>query len=75
MERFETAFHEPSLFTRQNIGQWSEAGSVDATGRAEGLWRKWLEEYERPPMDHDARAALDDFVGRRIAEGGSLPES
>ena len=75
MERFETAFHEPSVFTRQNIGQWSEAGSVDATGRAEGLWRKWLEEYERPPMDHDARAALDDFVGRRIAEGGSLPES
>jgi hypothetical protein len=26
-------------------------------------------------MPDDRRAALDDFVARRIAEGGALPES
>lgn len=75
MARFETAFHEPSLFTRHNIGQWADGGSVDATGRAEVLYRRWLDEFVAPPMDDDARAAVDDFVARRIAEGGSLPES
>jgi len=74
-ERFETAFHEPILFTRQNIGQWVEGGSVDSSARAEGLWARWLDEFEVPPMDPAAREALDDFVGRRVAEGGSLPES
>ena len=75
MGRFETAFHEPSLFTRQNIGQWTDDGSVDATGRAEVLWRRWLDDHEQPPMEPDTRAALDDFLERRVAEGGSLPES
>jgi hypothetical protein len=34
-----------------------------------------LREYEQPPMPDDRRAALDDFMARRIAEGGALPES
>lgn len=75
MARFETAFHEPSLFTRQNIGQWTEEGSLDATARASRLHQRWLDEYVQPPMPADHRAALDDYLARRVAAGGSMPES
>ena len=30
LARFETAFYEPEVFTRQNFGQWTDAGSLDA---------------------------------------------
>jgi trimethylamine--corrinoid protein Co-methyltransferase len=75
LDRFETAFHEPSVFTRQNFGQWTDGGSVDAADRATEVYQRWLREYEQPPMPDDRRAALDDFMARRIAEGGALPES
>jgi trimethylamine--corrinoid protein Co-methyltransferase len=75
LERFETAFHEPAVFTRQNIGQWIESGSLRAEERATGVWQRWLAEYEPPPMDADRRSELDDHLARRVAEGGCLPES
>ena len=75
LERFETAFHEPSVFTRQNFGQWTDSGAHDAGDRATGVWQQWLRDYERPPMAADAYAAVEDFVARRVAEGGAHPES
>ncbi|MEY4175726.1 MAG: hypothetical protein RI900_2891, partial [Actinomycetota bacterium] len=75
MQRYETAFHEPTLFTRQTIGQWGDAGGHDASVRATAVWQRWLDEFEAPPMDAGVRAELDEFVARRIAEGGSLPAS
>jgi trimethylamine--corrinoid protein Co-methyltransferase len=75
LDRFESAFHEPVAFTRQNHGQWTEGGSVDAATRATEVWQRWLTEFEPPPTDADARAALDEFVQRRVVEGGALPES
>jgi len=75
MQRYETAFYEPTVFTRQSIGQWEDSGSVDAFGRAEHRWQKWLDEYVPPPMDAAVRAELDEYLHRRIAEGGSFPES
>jgi len=73
--RFETAFHEPSVFTRQNFGQWTDGGAVDAADRAHGTWRQWLDEYTAPAFDDDAVAALDEFVSARIDAGGAFPES
>ena len=75
LERFETAFHDPTVFTRQNFGQWTEAGSPDAAVRAQATWRRWLDEYTAPPMQSEALAALDEFVARRTAQGGAHPES
>jgi trimethylamine--corrinoid protein Co-methyltransferase len=74
LERFESAFHEPTVFTRQNFGQWVEQGSTSAAQRANTTWRRWLADYEQPPMDDGCRAALDDFVARRIAEGGAASD-
>jgi len=75
LDRFETAFHEPTVFTRQNFGQWTEAGATDAAERAHLTWQRWLDEYTQPAFDADAAAALDEFVARRTAEGGAHPES
>ena len=74
LERFESAFHEPTVFTRQNFGQWVEQGSTSAAQRANTTWRRWLADYEPPPMDDGCRAALDDFVARRTAEGGAASD-
>ena len=73
--RFETAFHEPSVFTRQNFGQWTEGGAIDAADRAHTTWQRWLDEAAPPAFDPDAAAALDEFVATRIEAGGALPES
>jgi trimethylamine--corrinoid protein Co-methyltransferase len=75
MSRFETAFHEPTVFTRQTAGQWQDAGGLDAASRATRVWQQWLDEFEVPPMQADVRAGLDEFLERRIVEGGSPPES
>jgi trimethylamine--corrinoid protein Co-methyltransferase len=75
MERYATAFREPFVFSRQNLGQWTEDGSHDAATRATGVWQQWLREAEQPHLDDDRRAAIDAFVARRSAEGGAPPES
>ena len=75
LERYETAFHQPDVFTRDNFGQWTDGGSLDAGTRATAVWQRWLAEYEEPAFDDARRAALDEFVARRTAAGGALPES
>jgi trimethylamine--corrinoid protein Co-methyltransferase len=75
LERFEHAFHEPTVFSRANVGQWIEAGRPDAAERATTVVQQWLDTYKEPAIDEPRRAELDDFVARRIAEGGAPPES
>ncbi len=71
MATYETAFYRPFLYDMRNYGAWVEAGSQDATQRAHRIYRQALEEYRPPAMADDARAALDDFLARRKAEGGA----
>ncbi len=75
LERYRTAFYEPLVFGRENFEQWSEAGSQTATQRANRVWKQILADFEPPPLDAAAGEAVDEFVARRIAEGGALPES
>ncbi len=75
LERYETAFYEPVVFSRSNYGQWEEDGSLTAAQRANGIWKRVLAEFEPPPLDEGIRLQLDDFVARRTAEGGAPPES
>jgi trimethylamine--corrinoid protein Co-methyltransferase len=75
LQRFETAFYEPEVFGRTNFGQWTEQGSRDAADRATRVWQSWLDAYEEPPIDDHVRDAIDDHVARRVAAGGSPPES
>jgi trimethylamine---corrinoid protein Co-methyltransferase len=75
LERYRTAFYEPLVSDWSNYGQWTEAGSRDATVRANEAWKRALAAYEPPALDDAIAAELDEFVSRRTAEGGAPPES
>jgi trimethylamine---corrinoid protein Co-methyltransferase len=47
-----------------------EAGSPTAYQKANRIWKERLAAYEKPRMDPAAEEAVNDFVDRRIREGG-----
>ena len=71
LARYDTAFYSPLLSDWRNFETWEEAGSVDATTRANGLYKRTLAAFEPPPLDDSALEAIDDFVARRAREGGA----
>jgi len=73
MARYQTAFYQPYASDWSNFGQWQEAGAITATERAARLWREALAAFEPPAIDPAAVEAIDDFIDRRIAEGGAEP--
>ena len=75
LERYDTAFYESIVFSRENWGQWTEGGSLTATQRANTVWKQILADFEALPIDDAVRLELDEFVERRIREGGAPPES
>jgi trimethylamine---corrinoid protein Co-methyltransferase len=68
--RFRTAFHKPMISDWRNYESWQDAGSPEAPGRANRIWKDLLAAYEPPPMDPGIREELDAFVERRVSEGG-----
>ncbi len=73
MARFETAFYEPLVSDRDNFGLWTEKGARTAAVRANEIWKRVLADFELPPMDPGRREAVEQFVRRRISEGGAPP--
>ena len=69
-ERYRTAFYRPLISDWRNFETWDEAGRPTAVDKANHLYKAFLAEYEPPPMDSAIRAELEDFVARRVAEGG-----
>ncbi len=70
MARYKDAFYQPLLSDWQNFENWSDGGAQDATMRANQIWQNILAEYQEPKMDEAIEAELDEFVTKRIAEGG-----
>ena len=68
--RFRTAFHKPMISDWRNFETWQEAGSPEAAGKANRIWKELLAAYEPPAMDSAVRDELAAFVARRTAEGG-----
>jgi trimethylamine--corrinoid protein Co-methyltransferase len=75
MERYRTAFYTPLVSDWRNFGQWTEAGGLTATERAEKIWQETLANYQPPSRDPAVVEAVDAFVARRTAEGGASPVS
>ena len=69
-DRFRDAFFAPMVSDWRNFESWQEAGAPTALDHARRLVRELLDAYEPPPMADDVAAELDDFVARRVAEGG-----
>jgi trimethylamine--corrinoid protein Co-methyltransferase len=70
LQRYESAFYQPLLSTRDNFERWQESGSPDTARRANALWKKLLQNYEKPATDPAIEDALTDFVARRKREIG-----
>jgi trimethylamine--corrinoid protein Co-methyltransferase len=69
-DRFRNAFFAPMVSDWRNFESWEEAGSPTAGDHASRLVRELLDAYQQPAMPPEAAAELDDFVARRVAEGG-----
>jgi len=75
MSRYQSAFYEPLVSDWSNYGSWQENGSLTATQRANGIWKKVLAEFEAPKMDEAVYDELHSFLEQRTAEGGAAPDS
>jgi len=69
-DRYRTAFFAPMVSDWRNFESWEEAGSPTADQRTAELYPQLLAEYTQPAIEPDRLAAIDDFVARRVAEGG-----
>ncbi len=69
-DRFREAFFAPMVSDWRNYESWAEAGSPTALDHAARLAGELEQAYDQPPMDPQVAAELDDFVARRVAEGG-----
>ena len=68
--RYRSAFYSPMISDWRNFETWSEAGAPHAAEHANKLYKRLLAEYEEPPIDPAIRDELNEFVNKRIAEGG-----
>ena len=71
MARYESAFYAPMLSDWRNFETWQEGGALDATQRANRLWKELLAAYEPPPLDPAVAEEIAAFVARRKEEGGA----
>ena len=69
-DRYRDAFFRPLISDWRNYEAWEEAGSPTSLDHAERVAAEMLERYEQPVLDDAVREELDEFVARRIAEGG-----
>jgi len=69
--RYRTAFFAPMISDWRNNETWREAGSPTAAEAAERIVAERLAAYTPPPFEPERREALEAFVARRKAEGGS----
>jgi trimethylamine--corrinoid protein Co-methyltransferase len=70
-ERYETAFYKPFLSDWSNFENWEDRGAVQTPERANGIWKRILEEFEAPPIDPAIDEELQAFVAKRKEEGGA----
>lgn len=70
-DRYTEAFYQPFLSDWSNYEGWAAKGAVWTAERAHNLANAILEEFTPPPIDDAARGALEEFVERRIEEGGA----
>ncbi len=69
-DRFRDAFFAPMVSDWRNFESWEEAGSPTALDHASRLVRELLDTYQQPAMAPEVLAELDEYVDRRVAEGG-----
>lgn len=69
--RYRNAFYAPVLSDWRNFESWQAAGAPTALEHANRIWKERLASFQVPPIDPAIAEKLNDFVDRRIAEGGA----
>lgn len=70
LRHYRDAFYRPLLTDLQNYERWQQRGAQAVEQRANRLWKKWLAEYQEPPLDPTIDEALREFIAKRKAEIG-----
>jgi trimethylamine--corrinoid protein Co-methyltransferase len=70
-DRYENAFYQPIVSDWSNYEGWVNKGAIWTAERAHNTAFEILAEFEAPPMDIAIKDELNDFVDRRISEGGA----
>jgi len=70
LERFRECFYRPLVSSTENYERWNRNGGRDTATRATDIWKKTLEEYEKPPIDAELEQELKAYVDRRRTELG-----
>lgn len=65
---FETAFYRSAIADNNSFEQWESEGSMDATQRANALYKKMLKNYEPPAIDPAIDEALIAYMEQRKSE-------
>ncbi|MGB5950908.1 MAG: trimethylamine methyltransferase family protein [Ornithinimicrobium sp.] len=73
-DRFRDAFYSPMISDWRNFESWEEAGSPTSEQHATRLVKEFLETYTQPAIDAAVLEEIDDFVARRVAEGGVVTD-
>ncbi len=68
MRHFRDAFYRPIVSDLTNYERWVQKGGLSADQRANRLWKKWLLDYQQPPIDPGVDESLKEFIKRRKAE-------
>ncbi len=69
---FETAFYRSNIADNNSVEQWEAEGKLDASQRANKLWKKMLADYEMPDIDAGVDEALREFIEKKKA---SMPDA
>ena len=64
-ENFKSAFYRSNIADNNSFEQWEMEGSMDATVRANKIWKQMLNDYEAPPLDQGIDEALLEFIAKR----------
>ncbi len=67
LANFETAFYRSDTADNNSFEQWNEEGGLDASQRANALWKRRLAEYQPPALDETIDEELLAFIERRKA--------
>ena len=72
LERFRECFYRPLVSSTENYERWNRNGGRDTATRATEIWKKTLEEYEKPPIDAELEAELKAYVDRQADRARGL---
>jgi trimethylamine--corrinoid protein Co-methyltransferase len=67
-ENFMSAFYRSTIADNNSFEQWESEGSRDSASRANGIWKRLLNEYQAPPLDPAVDEALQAYMTRRKGE-------